>query len=485
MIERGENEFTPNKELLVVTEFDDTCRDAAQALPESNQFPVGSKPEIADWIARLGIRTIQAGFPMTPGDAEQVKEVAAMVGNNVYTITPTRIVGDKLVSDPEYTFTPVITALSPARKEAVEVTFDAVKDAKYPGVHIFMPVEERNIRARFPNMTKYQVLQMGVDAARHARQAGGPDMVLEFSLEVGTDAFRRDPKWFEYCARTMLSDDKAKINVLNVPDSTGGADGDDIYDMFCQLTTWVIQEGRAEDVTLSTHNHGDGGAASSNSVMAARAVADTAVARGSVIPRVQAEVANGAGLGERAENANHALFTLNMLQAIDKGRFPVAVEYQVDTLPTKSTAEFVMAQAGLEVPVFAPVIGKGINWVSSGVHAHVIDAFGASAYNPFDPRWFGHKYATVIKPGVYQGRRGRNALGPIESYESPTIMLERAVAGRIDALAMEVNAEQLERVVVAVNSRATAENRAITDTEIECFVAAETGEAIVDYYRAR
>jgi isopropylmalate/homocitrate/citramalate synthase len=412
--------FVPSRELLVVTELDDTCRDAAQALPESNQFPVGSKPEIADKIARLGTRTIQAGFPMTPGDAEQVREVAESVGNGVYAIVPKRIVGDKLVSDPEYSFTPIITALSPAKREAVEVTFDAVKSAKYPGMHIFMPTEERNIRARFPNMTKEEVLQMGVDAARYARQIGGPDIILEFTLEVGADTFRRDPKWLEHCARSILLDEEANIDVLNVPDSTGGADGDDIYDMFARITKWVIEEGRAGDVTISTHNHADGGAASSNSVMAARAVADTAVAMSSVIPRFQVEVANGAGLGERVENTNHALFVLNMLQAVDKGRFPVAVEYQVDTLPTKSTAEFVMDKAGLEVSLFAPVIGEGINWVSSGIHAAVINRFGASAYNPFDPRWFGHKHATVIKPGVYQGSRGRKALGPVESYESET-----------------------------------------------------------------
>jgi hypothetical protein len=54
-------------------------------------------------------------------------------------------------------------------------------------------------------------------------------------------------------------------------------------------------------------------------------------------------------------------------------------------------------------------------------------------------------------------------------------MLEREVAERIEALAMQVDAGQLERVVVAVNTRATAESRQITDAEIEQFVAAETG----------
>jgi len=108
--------------------FDTTMRDGAQSLPEGNQFPNGLKPEIAEAIASLGIHTIEAGFPATPYDAEEVQEVARTVGKEIFQIEPTVTdsqVGRQIVGT-VFEHTPVITGLSRSVQSDIEKTWQSV-----------------------------------------------------------------------------------------------------------------------------------------------------------------------------------------------------------------------------------------------------------------------------------------------------------------------------------------------------------------------
>ncbi len=457
--------------------FDTTLRDGDQSLPLKHHFPKGRKAEIAAEIASLGARTIEAGFPATAGDSEEVAEVAKTIGQSEFTITPKRIVGDKLESDAPYTFTPVVTGLSLARKANIKTTWEAVKDAKFPGIHTFVATAENHMRAKHEGMSKDQILDMAIESARYARALGGPATRVEFSCEAASTS---DLKWLEHFSRTILSDEEAKIDVLNLPDTLGKVDGEDMFKMFSEATRWVIEEGRAEDVMISTHNHNDRGRAASNSIVAARAVSETAIQMGSPIPRFQVEVANGDNLGERVGNANHAVVALDLLLSIDTDKFPVPVKHGIDTLPTRHVAGLIMSTVGLEINPNAPVIGVNVNKDRSGVHTDGIIKGGASIYRAFNPVWFGHSVAGVIEDGKFQGSRGRANLGDIKEYKSEILMSTQDVFNRVSALAMELDEKAIERLVVAINSQAKATGRIVTDSEIEAFATTEVGEEIAD-----
>lgn len=471
--------FVPSTDQLTVVTFDTTLRDGDQALPKECQFKPGVKPELAAQIARLGTRTIEAGFPATAGDGEEVAEVARTVGRSEFTITPRRLEGDVFVSDDPATFTPIITGLSLSREADVETTWEAVREARYPGIHIFLATDERNMRAKHPGMTRRQTLDMFQGAVRHARAIGGPDMVLEVSCELASVT---DRAWLETVSRTMLADEEAKIDVLNLPDTTGRVDRQHMERMFYEAAGWVMDEGRAGDVTMSTHNHDDRGRAVDNSIGATTGVYRAARERGSVIPRMQVEVESGAKLGERVGNANHYLFALDFLMTIADGRFEVPVDYRVDTVPSKEVAERIMGEAGLEVPLYTHAIGEWINKVFSGVHSDAsIKAEEASIYYPYDVTGFGHKYPVEILDGKYQGNRGRANLGAIKHFKSERIAVMDEIADTVGRMGMELpDEEALERVVIAHNTRAVELRRQVADSEVEAFAAEETGEILED-----
>lgn len=474
----GAENFVPRDHTVTIIELDSTLRDGGQALPDEHQFKSGSKPEIAAAIARQGIHTIEAGFPATKGDGEEVAEVARTVGQTEYTITPRRIADDELVSGDPHTFTPVITGLTMARPEDVETTWEAVRHARKPGIHVFLATDERNMRSKHPTMTRQQTLEMFQEAVRHARDIGGPDMTLEISCELASTT---DPNWLNAVYRTMLSDEEAKINVLNLPDTTGRADDQDIHDMFYRAAGWVYKMGRTDDVTLSTHNHNDRGRAVQNSIAAIRGVLDSNNSGDKrysrPIPRIQVEVESGAGLGERAGNTNHALFALDLLLWAADGKLPVKLDYIVDTVPTKEVAEFIMAAADLPVPLRAPVVGPWITEVFSGAHSDAAaKAQAADIYSAFNPEWFGHDAPMNIGDGKYQGRRGKASLGAVKGYKSEMVIITDEIAEKAKRLNFELSDEEaLERVVIAHNTRAVELGRRLADTEIEAFLAEETG----------
>ncbi|HVK06798.1 MAG TPA: hypothetical protein VM490_25250, partial [Armatimonadaceae bacterium] len=90
--------------------FDTTLRDGEQSPGAS--LNVEEKIEIARQLERLGVDIIEAGFPISsPGDFQAVQRIAAAVSE------------------------PVICGLTRARKEDIDVAWDALKGAKRPRIH--------------------------------------------------------------------------------------------------------------------------------------------------------------------------------------------------------------------------------------------------------------------------------------------------------------------------------------------------------------
>lgn len=389
--------------------FDTTLRDGAQALPQGNQFPDGSKVAIADAIASVGVATIEAGFPATKGDAEEVRNVANTVGNRIYHITPQRIMDSELEQAEPIAHTPVITGLSRANQSDIETTWDAVKSARHPGIHTFVSTAASHIDAKHPGLGQDGVYEMAMQAIRFAREISTPETVIEFSCEAATGT---DMKYLERVVRGAMQEG---ANVINLPDTLGQASERRINKIFIAATRWAIAEGVDQDIVLSAHNHNDSGRAVANTIAAMHAVEDTATAYGITPPVFQAEVTIG-GLGERSGNTRIDATILALMLDADDGDFDSYPQTTVMTERIIPVTEFVFSQAGLVIPRQDPVVGKDSRTHRSGIHAHGVLAGGARIYSPYNPQWFGASETAIIDEGKYQGRHGRNHIGAVKTF---------------------------------------------------------------------
>src|SRR5438309_7493490 len=93
--------------------FDTTLRDGEQSPGIS--LNTQEKLEIAHQLARLGVDVIEAGFPITsPGDFEAVQAISRSVDG------------------------PVICALARTAASDIERAWEAVRDARRAGIHVFI-----------------------------------------------------------------------------------------------------------------------------------------------------------------------------------------------------------------------------------------------------------------------------------------------------------------------------------------------------------
>lgn len=460
---------------MKIETFDTTLRDGAQSLHVDNQFPAGSKVELANRIAMMGTDTIEAGFPATMGDAEEIAEVARTVGQTEYRITPTSIEDGKWVELPDKVWTPVITGLTTAREAEIEQSAEATQDADRPGVHLFIATAEEHMRAKHPHMTRTEVLDMGVRGIRHARDVSGPDAVIEFSCEAASTT---DMPFLDRAIRTALQED---IDVLNLPDTLGAASPIRMGKIFDMATRAMADEGRLGDVKISSHNHDDGQRAVQNTIASMHAIISVCKELGIPIPVFQNEGLWYPGGGERNGNEFFAPFARNVLT--DRGEFEAPIELTLANYRMKETVEFIMALAGLELDPNTPVVGDNTIIHRSGVHSDAIVKGGAATYAAVDNRGFGHKVAAVLEDGKYQGAKGKDNLGGTDTYKSELVVNSEEVAERIDTMGMNVNAEELESITVTSNRIAKARQVAISDIEIERMVAEEQGIELEDRYK--
>lgn len=395
-------------EIFRIINFDTTCRDGAQALPETNQFPVGSKVEIARRIANLGIETIEAGFPATPGDYEEVSEVARTVGQEPFLIEPKTIIDGELESSEHFDLTPIISGLARAVPEDIETTWSAVSTARNPGIHTFVATADEHIRVKHPTHNHDGVRNMAANAVRKAREIGGSDTRVQFSCEAASTS---DMNYLESVVKAVL---QQGADVINLPDTLGAASAKKIQFLFANATKWLIDEGLSDRVILSAHNHNDGARAVANTIAAAHAVADTAMLYEAPIPTFQAEVTNGPDLGERSGNTNFAPWALDVL--VDHDEFAAKVDMRVDTTKILDVARFVAAKANIAIPPKTPVVGS--DWIThrSGIHSDAVVKGGARLYAHVNPAWFGWSEAGILEDGKYQGKNGKANLGTVEEY---------------------------------------------------------------------
>lgn len=294
--------------------FDTTLRDGEQSPGIS--LGIGEKIEIAKQLKLLGVDIIEAGFPASSvGEFESVKNIAHQVQGAT------------------------IAALSRTSLSDIDKTWDALRAAESPRIHVFIATSKLHMQKKL-RMSEKEVAEA---TARGVSRAALFVSDVEFSPE---DACRSDIDFM--CKICQIAVDSG-ATTLNIPDTVGYT----VPNEYGRLIKHVASTVKGE-YTLSTHCHNDLGLAVANSL---------------------AGVENGArqiecainGLGERAGNA--ALEEVVMALTVRNEYFN-NLSTGINTRELLKTSRIVSQLTGYSVQFNKAVVGRNAFSHESGIHQH-------------------------------------------------------------------------------------------------------------------
>jgi 2-isopropylmalate synthase len=266
------------------------------------------KIEIARALDRLGVRYIEAGFPISSvGDKASVKDIARLGLDS--------------------------TICGLAR--VVKADVDACFDADVQMVHTFVSTSDIQ-RENTIKKSREEVVDIAVQTIEYIKKHGCE------CLFSPMDATRTD---IDYLIRICKAAEDAGADAINIPDTVGVAAP--------PAMKWLVGEVvRNVKVPIAVHCHNDFGLAVANSLAAVEAGAR----------QVQVTLNS---LGERAGNADLAQ-TVMSLESIYDIRTGIKTKYLVES------ARMIERFSGIPVTPTVPVVGANAFSHESGIHSHGI-----------------------------------------------------------------------------------------------------------------
>ncbi|MDN4492464.1 2-isopropylmalate synthase [Ureibacillus aquaedulcis] len=293
--------------------FDTTLRDGEQSA--GINLNTAEKIEIAKQLERLGVSIIEAGFPASsPGDFEAVNRIAKTVKNSI------------------------VTGLARCVKNDIDATWEAIKDAEQPHIHVFLATSPIHMEYKLKKSPD-QVVEQAVEAVKYAKKFFP---LVQWSAE---DGFRSDR---DFLVRIMEKVIDAGATTINVPDTVGYASPQEYGELFKFLRENVRG---AEKVKFSAHCHDDLGMAVANSIAAIQNGAD----------QVECTIN---GIGERAGNAS--LEEIGVAMHIRKDLYQI--ETGLNLKEIKRTSQLVSRLTGVIIQPNKAVVGKNAFAHESGIH---------------------------------------------------------------------------------------------------------------------
>ncbi|WP_449405474.1 2-isopropylmalate synthase [Methanohalophilus portucalensis] len=311
--------------------FDTTLRDGEQT-PGVSLTPK-QKLSIATQLDKLGVDTIEAGFPIaSEGDKESVQSIA----------------NAGLTSE--------VCGLARVLTKDIDACIDAGVDM----VHTFVSTSDIQ-REHTIHKSREEVQQMATQAVGYIKDHG---LRCMFSA---MDATRTD---LDYLVAIYGAAEEAGCDIINVPDTVGVMSPSGMYNMISYLRQQI-------SIPIDTHCHNDFGLAVANSLMAIEAGAN------------QAQVTIN-GLGERAGNADLAE-TVMSLKSIYGASLNINTEYIVET------ARMVERYTSVPITAHRPVVGENAFAHESGIHTHgVLENSDTFEPGIMTPEMVGHTRRIVL-----------------------------------------------------------------------------------------
>ncbi len=390
-----------------VTIFDTTLRDGEQAAGGS--LNIQEKLEIARQLEKLGVDVIEAGFPVTsPGDFEAVSLIAKEVR------------------------TPVICVLTHANLDAIDQSWEAVKGAAHPCIHIVLSSSDIHLFYQLKK-SREEILEMSCSTVAYAKKHVDN---VEFSA---MDASRTEPEYIYQILEAVID---AGATTVNIPDTVGYAMPDQFGDLIEGVFKNVPNIDRA---VVSVHCHNDLGMAVANSLESVR--------RGA--RQVEGTIN---GIGERAGNASLE----EIVMAIKTRSDFFNLTTNIDTTQIYKTSRLVSELTGFPVQLNKAIVGGNAFRHSSGLHIDGVIKMPAT-FEIMDPKSVGIPSSSLVL-GKTSGRH--------------------AFRERLAELGYSLSEENFNRAFAAFKELAD-KKREVTDKDIESVVAEEQRTVSETYHLDR
>jgi 2-isopropylmalate synthase len=327
--------------------FDTTLRDGEQS-PGVNLNQL-EKLEIARQLERFGVDVMEAGFPASShGDFEAVRSIARTIKN---------------VS---------VAGLARATKSDIDITWEALKDAADPRLHVFIATSSIHMTYKLKK-TPDEVMRQAVEMVSYGKRKFSN---IEWSAE---DASRSD---LDFLVRIIEKVIEAGATVINLPDTVGYTTPEEYGRMFRYVRENVPN---IDKVALSAHCHDDLGMAIANSL--------AAIENGAT--QVEGTIN---GIGERAGNA--ALEELAVALTIRNDKYPYSTNLHLKEI--KRTSDLVRKLTGMTIAPNKAVVGQNAFAHESGIHQDGVLKH-ASTYEIITPELVGIQTNQLVL-GKHSGR---------------------------------------------------------------------------------
>ena len=327
--------------------FDTSLRDGEQT-PGVN-FSIKEKVSIARQLEKWGISVIEAGFPAaSPDSFIAVQEIAKAMKKTA------------------------VTGLARSVKSDIDACYEALKDAKYPQIHVFIATSPIHRKYKL-NKSKEEILEA---IKEHVSYARSKFEIVEFSPE---DATRTELDFLLQVVQTAVD---AGASYINIPDTVGFTTPEEFARIFDYLTENIKSDHK---VVFGVHCHDDLGMATANTL--------TAIKHGA--GRVQGTVN---GIGERAGNV--ALEEVAVALKIREDFFQASCDIVLNE--TMNTSELVSRFSGIPVPKNKAVVGGNAFSHESGIHQDGV-LKNPQTYEIFTPELVGVK-SNSLPLGKLSGR---------------------------------------------------------------------------------
>ncbi|MEW6351118.1 MAG: 2-isopropylmalate synthase [Thermodesulfobacteriota bacterium] len=327
--------------------FDTTLRDGEQS--PGATMNRSEKLQVARQLEKLGVDTIEAGFPVSSEDDRTAVRLIATE------IKHARVVG-----------------LCRAVAEDIETTWKTIEKADLPGIHTFIATSDIHLEHKL-RMSRQEALDNAVKAVSMARSLC--DWV-EFSCE---DATRSDR---DFLCQVIQEAVNAGAGTINIPDTVGYSYPEEMAGLVALVKERVKG---IERCVISVHCHNDLGLAVANSIAALKAGAR----------QVECTIN---GLGERAGNA-----ALEEIAMVLKTRADVFnLHTGLRTQHIFPTSRMVSTITGIPVQPNKAIVGANAFAHESGIHQHgVIQE--RTTYEIMDPQSLGISQSSLVL-GKHSGR---------------------------------------------------------------------------------